>query len=148
MAEEFEPVTTQEQLDKIVNAKLEENTNAVTKQFEGYVSPADMAEKVKGYETTIADLTAKGKAAEQSLPLTCSADAPNVVRAAQEYGLPAELSDRLSGEDEKSIRADAEKMSKYFKAAHNAPDFRAEGDPSKNSAENALRRTLEKLKGE
>ena len=44
MAEEFEPVTTQEQLDKIVNAKLEENTNAVTKQFEGYVSPADMAE--------------------------------------------------------------------------------------------------------
>ena len=25
MAEEFEPVTTQEQLDKIVNAKLEEN---------------------------------------------------------------------------------------------------------------------------
>lgn len=139
MAEEFEPVTTQEQLDKIVNAKLEENTNAVTKQFEGYVSPADMAEKVKGYETTIADLMAKGKAAEQSLFR---------VRAAQEYGLPAELSDRLSGEDEKSIRADAEKMSKYFKAAHNAPDFRAEGDPSKNSAENALRRTLEKLKGE
>ena len=79
------------------------------------------------------------KAAEQSLFR---------VRAAQEYGLPAELSDRLSGEDEKSIRADAEKMSKYFKAAHNAPDFRAEGDPSKNSAENALRRTLEKLKGE
>lgn len=38
MAEEFEPVTTQEQLDKIVNAKLKENTNAVTKQFEGYVS--------------------------------------------------------------------------------------------------------------
>ena len=135
MAEEFEPVTTQEQLDKIVNAKLEENTNAVTKQFEGYVSPADMAEKVKGYETTIADLTAKGKAAEQSLFR---------VRAAQEYGLP----DRLSGEDEKSIRADAEKMSKYFKTSHNAPDFRAEGDPSKNSAENALRRTLEKLKGE
>ena len=133
MAEEFEPVTTQEQLDKIVNAKLEENTNAVTKQF------ADMAEKVKGYETTIADLTAKGKAAEQSLFR---------VRAAQEYGLPAELSDRLSGEDEKSIRADAEKMSKYFKTSHNAPDFRAEGDPSKNSAENALRKTLEKLKGE
>lgn len=139
MAEEFEPVMTQEQLDKIVNAKLEENTNAVTKQFEGYVSPADMAEKVKGYETTIADLTAKGKAAEQSLFR---------VRAAQEYGLPAELSDRLSGEDEKSIRADAEKMSKYFKTSHNAPDFRAEGDPSKNSAENALRKTLEKLKGE
>lgn len=122
MAEEFEPVTTQEQLDKIVNAKLEENTNAVTKQFEGYVSPADMAEKVKGYETTIADLTAKGKAAEQSLFR---------VRAAQEYGLPAELSDRLSGEDEKSIRADAEKMSKYFKTSHNAPDFRAEGDQAK-----------------
>lgn len=53
MAEEFEPVTTQEQLDKIVNAKLEENTNAVTKQFEGYVSPADMAEKVKGYELSL-----------------------------------------------------------------------------------------------
>jgi len=41
-----------------------------------------------------------------------------------------------------------EKMSKYFKTSHNAPDFRAEGDPSKNSAENALRKTLEKLKGE
>lgn len=143
MAEGFKAIESQEELDGILadNTKTvtEKVTADVTKQFEGYISPDDLAAKVAGYETTIADLTAKGKAAETSL---CK------LKAAQEYGLPAELSERLSGDDEKSIKADAEKLSKYFKASHAAPDFKPEGNPSKNSADAALRKTLEKLKGE
>ncbi len=143
MAEEFKAIESQEELDGILadNAKTvtERVTADVTKQFEGYISPTELAEKVSGYETTIADLTAKGKAAETSL---CK------FKAAQECGLPAELADRLSGEDEKSIKEDAERLSKYFKTTRTPPDFKPEGNPSKNGADAALRKTLEKLKGE
>lgn len=65
---------------------------------------ANKDEKYKEYETSISDLTSKVKTYEaKELKL----------RIAHENQIPFELADRLSGETEEDIKADAEKLSSF-----------------------------------
>lgn len=122
---EFKTIETQEEFDAAIKARLDRNTKTVTdevkKGFEGYISP-DEAKKLNDQITSltaqteglrqqlterdgsIADLTAKNKAYE-----TASVKA----RIAHEKGLPYELAERLSGETEQDIAADAEKLVQF-----------------------------------
>ena len=118
MSTEFKAIETQEELDAIIKARLDRNTKAVTdevkKSYDGYLSPDDakkLTEQVEALtkqlaerDGSIADLTAKNKAYE-----TASVKA----RIAHEKGLPYELAERLSGETEKDIAADAEKLAQF-----------------------------------
>ena len=117
MAEEFKPIETQEELDKIITTRLKRERETTEKRFEGWISPedhqkgldelnkafSDYKETHKNDEETIADLTAKNKAYE-----TASLKS----RIAHEVGLSFEWIDRIKGEDEKSIREDAESIKK------------------------------------
>lgn len=121
MANEFKAIETQEEFDAAIKARLDRNTKTVTdevkKSYEGYISP-DEAKKLNDQitslstqltekDTSIADLTAKNKAYE-----TASVKA----RIAHEKGLPYELAERLSGESEEDIAADADKLSQFVSA--------------------------------
>ena len=115
---EFKTIETQEEFDAAIKARLDRNTKTVTdevrKSYEGYISPDEaikLTEQVDSLtkaltekETAITDLTAKNKAYE-----TASVKA----RIAHEKGLPYELAERLSGETEKDIAADAEKLAQF-----------------------------------
>ena len=118
MSTEFKAIETQEDFDAAIKARLDRNTKTVTdevkKSYEGYLSP-DEAKKLNDQitsltaqltekETAITDLTAKNKQYE-----TASVKA----RIAHEKGLPYELAERLSGETEKDIAADAEKLAQF-----------------------------------
>lgn len=118
MSTEFKTIETQEDFDAAIKARLDRNTKTVTdevkKSFEGYLSP-DEAKKLNDQITSltaqlterdgsIADLTAKNKAYE-----TASVKA----RIAHEKGLPYELAERLSGETEQDIAADADKLAQF-----------------------------------
>lgn len=118
MSTEFKAIETQEDFDAAIKARLDRNTKTVTdevkKSYEGYLSP-DEAKKLNDQistltasltekETAIADLTAKNKQYE-----TASVKA----RIAHEKGLPYELAERLSGETEQDIEADAEKLVQF-----------------------------------
>lgn len=117
MSEEFKPIETQEELDKIITNRLKRERESAEKRFEGWISPEDhqkgIAEANKAFddykkihendEQMIADLTAKTKAYE-----TASIKS----RVAHEVGLSYEWIDRIQGEDEDSIRADAESIKK------------------------------------
>ena len=118
---EFKTIETQEEFDAAIKARLDRNTKTVTdevrKSYEGYISP-DEAKKLNDQitslttqitekDTSIADLTAKNKAYE-----TASVKA----RIAREKGLPYELAERLSGESEEDIAADAESLAKFVSA--------------------------------
>ena len=118
---EFKTIETQEEFDAIIKSRLDRNTKSVTdevrKSYEGYISP-DEAKKLNDQITslttqlterdgTITDLTAKNKAYE-----TASVKA----RIAHEKGLPYELAERLSGETEQDIAADAEKLAQFVSA--------------------------------
>lgn len=125
MSTEFKAIETQEDFDAAIKARLDRNTKTVTdevkKGYEGYLSP-DEAKKLTAQteglrqqvealtkqlaerDGSIADLTAKNKQYE-----TASVKA----RIAHEKGLPYELAERLSGETEKDIAADAEKLAQF-----------------------------------
>ena len=118
MSTEFKPIETQEDFDAAIKARLDRNTKTVTdevkKSYEGYISP-DEVKKLNDQITSltaqlaerdgsIADLTAKNKQYE-----TASVKA----RIAHEKGLPYELAERLSGETEQDIAADAEKLVQF-----------------------------------
>ena len=98
---EFEPITTQAALDEIVKAAIAEATG----KFEGYISPEEHASAVKAAEL-------------KSIRL----------KAAFAAGIPIELADKLSGDDEEAITKDAELFASLtVKAAHQPRCFDHEG---------------------
>ena len=133
MANEFKAIETQEDFDAAVKARLDRNTKTVTdevkKSYEGYISPDEakkLTEQVNALtaqlterDGSIADLTAKNKQYE-----TASVKA----RIAHEKGLPFELAERLSGETEQDIAADAEKLAQFVSAGRApAPLYEPQG---------------------
>lgn len=125
MPEEFKIIETQEAFDEAIK---------------GYISPDEalkLNEKISIQEKEISDLKAKNLAHERS-----------ILRAkiAHETGLPYELAERLSGETETEIKADAVKLYEYFKAANNPqqPRFSAETSPE-NGEKSALLAMLHEL---
>lgn len=125
MPEEFKIIETQEAFDEAIK---------------GYIKPDEalkLNEKISVQEKEIADLKARNLAHERS-----------ILRAkiAHETGLPYELAERLSGETEAEIKADAAKLYEYFKAANNPqqPRFSAEAPPE-NGEKSALLAMLHEL---
>ena len=106
----FKPIETQEELNNIIKDRLKRERESTEKRFEGWISPEEHAKAIaeanksfddykkahEGDEALIKDLTAKNKSYE-----TASLKS----RIAHEVGLSYEWIGRISGEDEKSIRA-------------------------------------------
>ena len=146
---EFTPITTQEEFDNAIKERIARTTKSVTdevtKKFEGYISPDDFGRKTadftskietltnksKEYDTTIADLTAKNKAYETSSVK---------MRVARDFNIPYELSEKISGETEEEIKADAEKLSKFIgKPAKTPPLFTPETQPEDKTKASLLK---------
>ena len=122
---DFQAITTQEELDSIIKDRLKRDREAQAKKFEGWISPEDHQKAIDeankalndykaahdGDEQTIADLKAKNQEYE-----TASLRS----RIAHEVGLSYEWISRISGTDEKSIRADAESL-KTLVGSQSAP---------------------------
>lgn len=150
--EGFEPITSQEALDNIIKERLKRERETTQKRFEGFISPEDhqkaLADANKAFddykkahesdEQTIADLTAKNKAYE-----TASLKS----RIAHEVGLSYEWINRINGEDEQSIRADAESIKKLVGTGTNLmPTKNAESGADYDESSAALRSVLNGLK--
>lgn len=130
MSTEFKPIETQEELDNIIKDRLARNTKTVTaevtKKFEGYISPDGIAEKTADLEKQITNL--KGKMSEKDNTIaelkaknTAFEASAAKAKIAREYGIPPELADRISGNNEDEYKADAEALAKFVSAANNTP---------------------------
>lgn len=144
---EFTPITTQEQLEAILAEKLKEMEKGASKELEelrekaGKIPELEKAlenakEKVAGHEKETGELRAKIKGYETNAVKT---------RIAHEVGIPYELAGRLSGEDEESIRKDAENMMKLVGRKPTAPLADPEGIVKDKDEE--LRKMLNELDG-
>jgi hypothetical protein len=51
---EFQPINTQEELDRVLASRLQRERDTVTKSFQAQITERD--EKITGFESTIADL--------------------------------------------------------------------------------------------
>jgi len=116
---EFTPIETQEQLDKIIGERIARAKASAAEKYADYdeikaknaeyvaqisslqAQLQTQSETLSGSEASIADLTAKVKKYETDSVKTA---------IALEMGLPYQMAGRLNGDDEKSIRADAEAM--------------------------------------
>ena len=140
---EFTPIETQEQFDAMVKDRVERAKKSAAKEFETQLKDLEqLKESVTAKETEIGTLKAKITDLEaekktsgesyQSMQKELSAVKLSALkqRIAIDAGIPLEMADRLNGEDEESIKEDAEKVKGFIGAKHVAPSFKTEEVPT------------------
>lgn len=140
---EFTPIETQEQFDAMVKDRVERAKKSAAKEFETQLKDLEqLKESVTAKETEIGTLKAKITDLEaekktsgesyQSMQKELSQVKLSALkqRIAIDAGIPLEMADRLNGEDEKSIKEDAEKVKGFLGAKHVAPSFKTEEVPT------------------
>ena len=121
---EFKVIETQEQLDAIIGERIRRAESKAAEKFADYdeikkqndeltAQIADLTKQIKakdeaidGNTATVDELKAKIKDYETRSVKT---------RIAHEVGLPYQLADKLTGDDEDAIREDAKKMAAFVK---------------------------------
>ena len=156
MAEEFKPITTQEEFNAAIKARLERQESTIRKEYADYedlkAQGAKFEEEKQAYEKQ-AQASAE-KIASLKKELDESKDSVKGLQIkelkssiAAELGLPAALRDRIAGETEEEIRKDAQILSEVFaeKNRQNLPGFNPERAPG-DDKEIAWKQVLEGLK--
>ncbi len=134
--ETFEAITTQEQFDAQVAPLLQ----AERDKFSDYADLQRKAGLVDGLQAQVSDLTAQVAALRNEALQR---------QIAHEEGLPYELANRLTGKDERELRADAQALAKFVarKPAKAPPLHDPEGEQT-DSTRAALKEVLGKIRKE
>lgn len=157
----FEVIETQEQLDKVIGARIERAKEAAKAEFQSKLDELDtLTTKLKEKESKITSLTDEletAKAAKTAneakiADLTAKVqkyEADSVkTRIAQEFGLDAGLANRLTGETEEDIRKDAEAL-KGIVGSTSVQRINYNPESTAKDEENAaLKNMLQAMKGE
>ena len=150
---EFVPINSQEELDKVLASRLQRERDTVTRSFQAQIEERD--QKITGFESTIRDLnkqveTLNGQAGRiTELEAKVREYETNSVkmRIARETGLPADLADRITGNDEDAMRADAEGLAKLLKSqSAPAPMYKPTGEGANDGKDAALRGLLKQVR--
>ncbi len=150
---DFTPITTQDEFDKAVQARIQRERDKF-KDFDTFKDKAAKFDALAGkdYEGTIKDLQEQLKTANETLTaMTERADTAEhslmISRVAQEFKLPKELADRLTGSTEEELRTDAQALAKFVTPTEPAP--LANPEPVKtDQIEAAYMTLLSGLKGD
>lgn len=157
----FEAITTQEQLDAIIQERVGRAKDSVRKEFEGWISPEDQEKKTSGLNQQISDLNGQVKdlnekvenhaqeIADRDTKIKAYETSSVKMRVAREKGLPYEAVDFITGEDEDSIGKSADALKGLFKGAGEmppAPNPEGSGRKEKDDDE-SYRKALKKLRG-
>ena len=153
---DFTPITTQEEFDRAITDRIKRERETLSKKYADYdelksrtaeyekqlgelkTNFGESTKKASEHEKTIAELTGKISSYELASLKT---------RIAHELGIPYELSSRLSGNDEKELRADAESLSKLVSAGKQTPPLKST-EPQVEGKDAEYKKLLSGLKGE
>ncbi len=153
---EFKPITTQEELDLVIGERLKRQEESLAKKYADYdVIKGEKANLEKELaemrsamekssantgtlEKTIEELTGKVRNYELSSLRT---------RYAMENGIPYNLAGRIAGDDEESIRKDAQSLAEFFKSQNPPPPLK-NNEPKGDVKDAAYKNILKGLKGE
>lgn len=151
---EFKAITTQEEFDAAIGERLKREQATVRKEYEGYLSPEEVAKRYAGYLSPD-DEKAKYKgylspeeAAKKDAKIKGYETDSVKTRIALEKGLPYELASRLSGETEEDIRKDAEGLSRLIGQQKQDPPPLKSSETEKGNNDAAYKAMLSGLKGE
>ena len=133
---DFTPINTQEELDRVIGDRIKRERETVSKGLQSQLTERDQKiagyeSQISGFEKQIADLNQKiegysGQAAkikDMEAKIKGYETSSVKMRIARETGLPMELAERLSGDDEAAIRTDAESLRKALRLQEHAPLF-------------------------
>ena len=146
---EFEPITSQDQLNAVIGNRLQRERESLAKQYEGFDG---FKEKAEAYDKDIAERNAKisdltAQLAERDGQIEAFKISSTKRTAAEKYGIPSAFADRISGTTEKEIMTDAEGMSKFFKAQQPSYPTRShteQADVAKDGYADLARRLVQK----
>lgn len=159
--EGFKIIETQEQLDEIIKGRINRERETLSKKYEGYVSPEDYQAKIKEFETSISGYSTKlqelqGKIenhnkelAERDSKIKAYESHSVKTRIANELGLSYDAVNFLQGDNEESIRQNAEALKSLLGVVNVAPLANVDINNSKeNDVDAALLKTIKQFKGE
>ena len=151
---DFTPITTQEEFDAAISERLKRAKESSDKKISDYeATNSDLTsqigtltkeleeanKKISGFDEEKAGMEAKIKGYESDSVKT---------RIALETGLPYEMAGRLSGDDEESIRKDAEGMYKLIGASQTTPPLKNTEPNPEDGKEAAYKSLLNEIKGD
>ena len=151
---EFTPINTQEELNAIIADRIKRAEEAAKKPYADY---EDLKKKVDAYEKTIGELndkikgyetanTENGTALKDLQDKVKSYETQAVkIRIAHEVGIPYDLAERLTGDSEDAIKADAENLKKYMAKPVEAPIGAAEPETRVSDEDAALLKAVNDL---
>ena len=153
---EFTVIETQEQFDAMVKERVDRARRTAIKEteekYQDYASIKEQLEKkdteVSTLRKTVADLESKGKdsgkeLADMTAKLTATQNSLMKIKVATAVGLPSDLADRLTGENEEEMTEDAKKIKALMGNTHKAPPLATkETGGTGNSKREALRGML------
>lgn len=158
MSENFVAITTQEEFDARISERLRRERETLAKRYEekyaGYVSQKEHEDALAALKNELAvarEEQTQRQAAIDGLnqKLRGYETASVKTRIAHEVGLPYELASRLTGDDEKAIREDAEALTKMIGSAKSsAPVATSEPVAGADSTMAAYQRMLNDMKTE
>lgn len=140
----FEPITTQEQFDRMIQERIGKAKDSVRKEFEGFISPDDFQKKTEKLNQQVTDLSGTidglnkkikekdDSLAEKDSTIKAYETSSAKMRIAREKGLPYEAVEFLTGEDEEAIGKSADTLKELFKAGNGAAPM---ADPEGNGGE-------------
>lgn len=157
---EFKAITTQEEFDEAIRSRLDRQEKTIAARYSDYETLKAAAakhdedafawnKKAQEDAETIKKLTADLQAAKETIK-THETQALKASIAA-EVGLPAGLTDRLTGATADEIRKDAQSLKTIFdqKNREGLPGFSGgEKKPSTDPKESALKDLLASIRGE
>ena len=129
----FEPITSQDQLNRIIGDRIKQARENAEKKYADY---DDLKAKVSDYEKQIGSLSKSLDDASKQISdfevernelnskISAYETSSVKMRIAREAGIPYELADRLSGDSEEAIREDARNLSQYVARTNTAPPLK------------------------
>ncbi|MFT4445570.1 DUF4355 domain-containing protein [Parvimonas sp. G1967] len=153
---EFKPITTQEELDSIIGERLKRQKESISKQYIDYEElktknvdlEKELTELKKSLESSTSSKTELEKQIEELTGKVKAHDLSSLkIKYALENGIPYNLAGRISGDDEDSIKADAQSLSDFFKSQTPPPPLKSTETNTKGE-DVAYQNILKGLKGE
>lgn len=147
---EFKAIETQAELDNVLKERMARQKESIESQFKDYdqlkTRNAELEKDNESLRTTAKESESKHEQAVSDLNAKIAGyeTASLRTRIALKNGLPLDLADRLVGDDEASITADAERLASFVKPKDPIAPLKDTEDP-KNTENGGFKNLIEGL---
>ena len=146
----FKAIETQEELDQIIQERLSREKGKLADYDKIKTRNAVLETEVDALKSTIEETNNAAKTHEQTIAdlnkQIAEKETVNLrTRIALQNGLPIDLADRLVGDDEESIKADAERLASFVSKKQTPPPLKNTENNLGEGKDGAYKNLIENL---